>query len=89
LFPFGNIDLDDETEYEDVEVRKVSAWGFTAMFGAEYYFAECFSLGGVYGVRYLKNSAGIDAEEDEDTYRIDTEIIYRSTYSALSLNFRF
>ena len=86
MFPLAAADLSDETEFV---VSDVSTWGLTGAFGAQYYFSDRFSIGGEYGLRYLKNTSNVketDSYEPDEAY---TKISYGSSYSALSLIFRF
>jgi outer membrane protein W len=89
MFPFATVNFSDDMEFEDVDVNHVSTWGLTGAFGAQYYFSDRFSIGGEYGLRYLKNTADITVTDWDGTHDIDTKVIYRSSYSALSLIFRF
>jgi len=91
---FASIDVGDEsTELEDAIGDLLSFYGITLAFGAEYFFAESFSLGGEYGLRYIKTSADLNVDLDilDEPISMDSnlEIAYRASYAGVSLNFHF
>jgi hypothetical protein len=92
LYAFPSVDLGDESSLEEMVEDVLGFWGFTAVFGAEYFFSDRFSVGGEYGLRYLRDSAELEIEEgDIIEEEIDSEVTvsYNASYVAASLNFHF
>lgn len=90
----GNVD-EDVREY----VRGLSIWGGEFSFGAEYFFDEHFSVGGEFGMRYIRFKfedtdqttvynpvTGVD-QPSESTYRMKLNM--SPTFSKISLNYYF
>lgn len=91
---FASIDLGDvDPDLEDAIGDLLSFYGISLAFGAEYFFAERFSLGGEYGLRYIKTSSDLNVELDilDEPISMDSnlEIAYRASYAGVSLNFHF
>ncbi len=73
----GGADLDKSLkDIEDI----LGAWGFNLGFGSEYYFAENFSLGGEFALRYIKFSGSSGATTNSD-WNGDGQTDYRDTWS--------
>lgn len=100
--PIVNAELkyDGEVVEElDDEVDAISLFGGQAGVGAEYFFDENFSIGGEFGLAYMK--VNYDMSYEDDYYNPDTStyIDYTGenclkanilpTYSKISLNFYF
>jgi hypothetical protein len=57
FFSMASVKVDDvEPEEEELMEDILQFWGLGLAFGGEYYFSDGFSVGGEYGIRYLKNS---------------------------------
>lgn len=91
-------DGDVDEDYSDY-VKAISLWGGEFSFGAEYFFDEHFSIGGEFGLRYMR--ARFKQEEDVDifnpitgltessTQTYDMKLNMSPTFSKISLNFYF
>ena len=90
LFSFASADLGDATIDNMIE-EALSFWGLNIAFGAEYFFNERFGVTGMYGIRYLKDSADLEVEESDLWDEVDSElsVTYKATYAGVGLNFRF
>ena len=91
---FASIDVGDaDPTLEDAIGDLLSFYGIGLVFGAEYFFADHFSLGGEYGLRYIKTSGELEIEADilDEPLSLDSdlEISYRTSYAGVSLNFHF
>ena len=94
LKSFASVKVEDvEAELLDSIGELLSFWGFTLAFGAEYFFTDHFSVGGEYGLRYIKTSAKVEVEIDitEDPIALDSDlaISYGASYANVSVNFHF
>jgi hypothetical protein len=98
FFSVASVSIDDyspaeEDMYDDI----LEFWGFGLAFGAEYYFAESFAVGGEYGFRYLHDKVEAHSETREYypgySYRnqINDEfsLAFRVSYAALTASFHF
>lgn len=74
-----------ENEAEEFLEEVFSPWGFTVSFGAEYFFAEKFSLGGEFGLKNAFSKAEVNLSETGELST--TEARFHDTYVALTLNF--
>lgn len=91
-------DPDLQDELNDI-LKKIRISGGQAGFGAEYFFDECFSLSGEFGIRFF--SGKHEEEYDRTIYDVssgqyvDTKINYKyhlglsPTYTKIALNFYF
>jgi hypothetical protein len=91
---FASIDLGGaDAALEDAVADLLSFYGIGLAFGAEYFFADRFSLGGEYGLRYIKTSGELELELDilDEPISMDSdlEVSYRTSYAGVSLNFHF
>jgi hypothetical protein len=91
---FASVDLGDgDSDLTDAIGDLLSFYGIGLAFGAEYFFADRFSLGGEYGLRYMKTSAELNVDMDilDEPITLDSnlEISYKSSYAGVSLNFHF
>ncbi len=91
---FASVDLGEGTaDIENAIGDLLSFYGISVAFGAEYFFAERFSLGGEYGLRYFKTSADVSVDLDvlDEPISVDSnlEAAYRASYAGVSLNFHF
>jgi len=75
-------DGEEDPDFKDA-LDNISAWGFEAGFGTEYFFDSNFSVGGEFGVR----SVGVKYEENGGDYQVEANIA--PTYTKLSLNYYF
>ena len=89
MYSISMVDLGDYGDLEDMAKEVLSFWGFTGIFGCEYYFSERFSVGGEYGIRYIRDSADLEGDVDEES--VDSEITasYKRNYSGVVLSFHF
>lgn len=92
-------DEDGEVTRIADEIDQRSVWGAELGFGAEYFFDKSFSLGGEFGVRYIR--AKVEQSFDDSVFNPNTGTSVPSesttafsaalnpTYSKISLNFYF
>tara|TARA_B110000967_G_C18732958_1_gene483558 strand:+ start:179 stop:826 length:648 start_codon:yes stop_codon:yes gene_type:complete len=92
-------DSDGEVTRLADEIDQRSVWGAELGFGAEYFFDKSFSLGGEFGVRYIR--AKVEQSFDDSVFNPNTGTSVPSeststfaaalnpTYSKISLNFYF
>jgi hypothetical protein len=96
----GSVTFDDEFDEEVNNLFEgLSIWGGELSVGAEYYFDEHFSVGGEFGLRYIR--VGSKTENDRLVYNpvtgeeVPTKSLYtagftgKPTFSRVSLNFYF
>jgi len=93
LYSIATVDLGSgSSDLEKMAKDALSFWGFTGIFGCEYYFSERFSVSGEYGLRYIRDSADLKiAAGDIITDPVDSKLTvsYRHSYTAAALNFHF
>jgi hypothetical protein len=94
-----NVDRDGETTKLSDEIEKLGAWGTELGFGAEYFFDKSFSIGGEFGLRYIR--ANITDSYETTVYdpalgsnraseASDNFTAYLNpTYTKIALNFYF
>lgn len=98
FFSVASVSIDDYSSAEEDLVDDVlEFWGFGLAFGAEYYFAESFSVGGEYGFRYLHDK--VDAHSEtyesysgytyEDQINDEFSLAFRVSYAAMTASFHF
>lgn len=97
---FGKAEYDGE-EDEDLEdyVKGLSLWGGEFSFGTEYFFDEHFSLGGEFGLRWLRASFHEEFDQldfdpitgaaHNSTSTYDMRFNASPTFSKIALNFYF
>jgi hypothetical protein len=91
---FASVDLGGgDSELEDSIGELLSFYGLSLAFGAEYFFSDFFSIGGEYGLRYMKTSSDLEVDLDilDEPVELDSEleVSYRASYAVASLNFHF
>ena len=81
----------DMDEILDTAEELLEFWGFNLAFGAEYFLSDNFSVGGEYGLRYLKDSVEIGEEGEELLEDLVDEISasFRMTYAGVCLSYYF
>jgi hypothetical protein len=88
----------DSGKAEDAAKDILAFHGINLGAGAEYYFADEFSLGGEYGLRLIFTSAEYkDSDSDpselesgwSDSWKVEGSAALRLSYAALTLNFHF
>ena len=94
LKSFASIDVGGESsELTDAIADLMSFYGATFAFGAEYFFTDRFSVGGEYGLRYLKMSTELEVDLDivDEPVSLDSDldVTYKASYAIVSLNFHF
>ncbi len=94
LKSFASVDVGDtDSEVTDAIADLLSFYGISVGFGAEYFFSDNFSVGGEYGLRYIKASAAMEVSLDilDEPIEIDSDldIVYNASYANVSLNFHF
>ncbi|HVP57290.1 MAG TPA: hypothetical protein VMU02_04285 [bacterium] len=93
LHSIASVDLGGlSSDYEKMAEDALSFWGFTGIFGCEYYFSERFSVAGEYGMRYIRSSTDLKISAgDIITNPIDSKlkVSYEHSYTAAALNFHF
>lgn len=90
------IDGDEPDGYED-PTENLSIWAGELGFGTEYFFSESFSLGGEFGLRWIRVNDEISGTEvffDPNTGEMvesetDLAFNFSPTYAKISLNFYF
>jgi hypothetical protein len=92
-------DSDGEVTRLSDEIDRSGVWGAELGFGAEYFFDKSFSIGGEFGLRYIR--AKVVESFDDSVFNPDTGMTIPSestnsfaaslnpTYSKISLNFYF
>lgn len=97
----GKVDSGDNDTDDLIEntFEGVSVWGGELSVGAEYFFDEHFSLGGEFGLRYLR--VGFETSDETTIYNpmtdefVPSQTNYKAnfnaspTFSKISLNFYF
>ncbi len=94
---YENDGVEDEN-YGDY-VKSLKIWGGEFSFGAEYFFAEQFSIGGEFGLRFMRLNYKdeqettvynpIDGSNVASTSTYDMKLNMSPTFSKISLNFYF
>ncbi len=74
-----------KSETEEFLKEIMSPWGFNVAFGAEYFLADMFSVGGEFGLRSGFSKASVDVSQTGETS--ETTLNYQDTYIAVTLNF--
>jgi opacity protein-like surface antigen len=74
-----------KAETEEFLKEILSPWGFNIAFGAEYFLADMFSVGGEFGLRSGFSKARVDVSQTGQT--TETTLNYQDTYIAVTLNF--
>lgn len=97
FFSFASVSVDHYTpEEEELAKDVLEFWGLGIGFGAEYFFSECFSVGGEYGLRYVHD--GVEEHEKTvdngwgphvETVNQEFSLAFRLTYAAVTANFHF
>jgi hypothetical protein len=84
-----------DTEVKDM-VDKIKLFGGSLGFGVEYFFDDNFSLGGEFGIRYMKNKFSMEDGDEQGSSATDIRNDVRDfnlnvipTYTKVSLNFYF
>jgi hypothetical protein len=88
-----SLSSDDRSLANDI----LSFWGLDFAFGAEYFLAQHFSLGGEYGLRFYFNSVeqkdsysdAWDYGSEVEAWKSAISATFRMTYAAISLNYYF
>jgi hypothetical protein len=78
-------------------LKHVNMWGGELGFGVEYFFDDNFSVGGEYGIAYIRGSYKDEWEEDvwngsayqSEDFTSKVAVHIMPTYSKVSLNFYF
>jgi hypothetical protein len=91
---FASVDMGDvDADLEDSIGDLLSFYGISLAFGAEYFFSDIFSVGGEYGLRYMKTSSDLEVDLDigDEPIELDSEleVSYKASYAVVSLNFHF
>lgn len=89
----GKLEMND-TEVEELSdmLKEIKLFGGEFGFGCEYFFDDNFSIGGEFGIRYLKGKYTDENDYDDGhgSYEKDVyKIGLAPTYSKISLNFYF
>jgi hypothetical protein len=84
---------DDDATVNDI-LKEIKLIGGEFGFGVEYFFDNNFSIGGEFGLRYLRGKftmedEGAEIDDDVETYTDTYKISMSPTYSKISLNFYF
>ncbi len=81
----------ENEEFSDL-LKEIKLFGGEFGFGCEYFFDDNFSIGGEFGIRYLRGKFNNKDEYDDghDSYEEnDIKVGLAPTYSKISLNFYF
>ncbi len=107
VYGFGSVDVKPTTEGLNLDPLKdfLSPYGFVAGFGAEFFAAENFSVGGEVGLRYMitksKGDAGIldmidlgnislsQSGAQQSSDETETKFTSMTIYTGISVNFAF
>jgi opacity protein-like surface antigen len=86
----GEEDSDMDELTSSVE-EALEFWGFNVSFGAEYFVSDNFSVGGEYGLRYLKDSVDIGDQGEELVEGAADEVsaTFKLTYGTFGLSYYF
>lgn len=88
-----NFNGDDDAVVNDL-LKEIKLIGGEFGFGVEYFFDNNFSVGGEFGLRYMRGKFEMEDEGDEyggdvETYKNAFKASVSPTYSKISLNFYF
>jgi hypothetical protein len=91
MFSYATADLGGATEYESMVEDILGFWGIGAIFGAEYFFSDRFSVAGEYGLHYLKDSADLNIEDSDivDAFEAKIDAALKTTYVGAAISFHF
>ncbi len=86
-----NLEDEDVEDVLDSQVEGLKLWGGELGFGTEYFFDDNFSLGGEFGLRYIRVKSNYSYESNYNAHDVeeDLKLSLSPTYTKISLNYYF